>query len=124
MASPHTLLTDGAHDAHIAFWTSVLDTIDDDFHFRQPWLSYAATAGTTVRHVCTIPPATAALIEELGRGQDFGVFVVAVGAVSILLHTNTKAAVVAIDSAPLAGDLGTEVAADDDPAEPIPLVTT
>ncbi|MEP7308332.1 MAG: amino acid adenylation domain-containing protein [Acidobacteriota bacterium] len=118
MASSITLLTDGAHDEHIGFWTSVLGTITDDFHIRQPWLSSPIASGETVAEECRIEPATAALLEELGRGQDAGVLVTIVAAVSLLLHTHTHSAVVTIDSPALAGDEA------DEPGEDlIPLVT-
>ncbi len=118
MASPTTVLTDGTHDEHIAFWTSVLGTMTDDFHIRQPWLSQASDSGETFSEECRLAPATASLIDELGRGQDAGALVVIVAAVSFLLHTYTRAAVVAVDSAPLAGDGDTPV------DELIPLVTS
>jgi amino acid adenylation domain-containing protein/non-ribosomal peptide synthase protein (TIGR01720 family) len=104
MGSSNTLLTDGTHDDHMAFWTSALGTIADDFHVRQPWLSPAVETGATVTERCPLAPATVALIDELGRGQDAGALVVVVAAASYLLHVYARTAVVAIDSAPLAGD--------------------
>jgi hypothetical protein len=80
MGSSNTLLTDGTHDDHMAFWTSALGTIADDFHVRQPWLSPAVETGATVTERCPLAPATVALIDELGRGQDAGALVVVVAA--------------------------------------------
>lgn len=117
MTSPTIVLTDGTHDEHIAFWTSVLGTMTDDFHIRQPWLSQASGSGETFSEQCRLAPATVSSIDELGRGQDAGALVVIVAAVSLLLHIYTRAAVVAIDSAPLAGD------GDAQPDGLIPLVT-
>jgi amino acid adenylation domain-containing protein/non-ribosomal peptide synthase protein (TIGR01720 family) len=119
MRSSHTLLTDGAHDDHIAFWTSVLGTITDDFHVRQPWLSQPAGDGDIATVSCPLAQGTVALIDDRGRGQDTGVLAVVVAAASYLLHLHARATVVAIDSPPLAGD------ADDEPASDLlPLVTT
>lgn len=117
--SLNTLLTDGAHDEHIAFWRSALSGVTDDFHVRQPWLSHAASAEAVVCEDCPLTPATAALIEELGRGQDLGAFVVVAGAVSFLLHTCTHASAIVIDTPPLAAR-----DREDAPAEHVPLVTT
>lgn len=102
MALPHTLLTDGAHGEHLAFWTTALSSLTGDFHIRQPWLSRPATGGT-VTEDCPLSGATAALIDELGRGQDLGAVAVVAAATAALLHGYTGAAVVPIDSPPLAG---------------------
>lgn len=118
MALPHTLLTDGAHDEHIAFWTSALGAVSGDFHIRQPWLSPAVDPAHTIEEDCALSPATAALIDDLGRGQDLGALVVVIGAVSFLLHTSTQTPVVAIDSPPLKGEGGST------DLEFIPLITT
>ena len=118
MPLPHTLLTDGAHDEHIAFWTSMLGRFADDFHIRQPWLSTAIRAGDALEADCPLTPAATAVIADLGRGQDLGTFVVIAGAVSLLLQIYTRAAVVAVDSLPLAGS--DPLAAD---LELIPIVT-
>src|SRR4029079_12897143 len=74
--------------------------------------------GEMVDEDCRIAPSTAALVEDLGRGQDAGVFVAIVAAVSFLLHTYTQSAVVAIDSGRLAGS-----DADEEGEQLIPLVT-
>jgi amino acid adenylation domain-containing protein/non-ribosomal peptide synthase protein (TIGR01720 family) len=118
MPLPHTLLTDGAHGEHVAFWTSALGRFSDDFHLRQPWLSPAVRAGETSSVDCPLMPATAALIDELGRGQDLGALVVVIGAAALVLQTYTGSAVVAMDSPPLSGRDGSTGA---DPW--IPLVT-
>ena len=103
MASAHTLLTDGTHDEHIAFWTSALGRLADDFHARQPWLSASHGEGTFEER-CPLSPATAALAGDLGKGQDLGVLAVMIGAVAVALHAHTRAAVIAVDSPPLLGD--------------------
>ena len=96
-----TILTDKAYRDHTVFWTSILDTVGDDFHFRQPWLSYAGAAGATITERCLLPAPTARLLREIGRGEDLGLFAVLVSAVSYLLHTHTSAPVIALDSPPL-----------------------
>jgi len=114
--SLNTLLTDGAHDEHIAFWRSALASVTDDFHVRQPWLSMPAAAEASVTEDVPVSAATAKLIEELGRGQDAGVFVVIAGAASYLLHVCTQASTIVIDTPQLAnGGHGEEL---------IPIVTT
>ena len=103
MASPHTLLTDGTHDEHIAFWTSAIGSLIDDFHVRQPWLS-TSYGEDTFDEACPLSPATAALVGELGKGQDLGVLAVVSGAIAAVLHAHTRAGVIAVDSPPLLGD--------------------
>ena len=101
MAPLSPIITDDAYRAHTTFWTSVLDTVGDDFHVRQPWLSYANDAGSDIGERLVVPAATARLLSDIGRGADLGLFVVIVSAVSYLLHTCTGAPIVTIDSPPL-----------------------
>ena len=103
MSSPHTLLTDGTHDEHIAFWTSAIGSLVADFHVRQPWLS-ASYGEDTFDEACPLSPATAGLVGELGKGQDLGVLAVVSAAIAAVLHAHTRAGVIAIDSPPLPGD--------------------
>jgi amino acid adenylation domain-containing protein/non-ribosomal peptide synthase protein (TIGR01720 family) len=117
MATIHTLLTDAAYAEPTAFWLSALGAMDDDYHFRQPWLSMPAAEGRRFREPCLLTPETIALVEDLSRGQDLGVLVVVSGAVAMLLHTYTHADVVAIDTPPLAG-----TGAEDVTREAVPLI--
>ncbi len=120
MTLPHTLLTDGAHDAHIAFWTSALGHATGDLHLRQPWLSPPVSREETFTSENVVTPDVAAIIEELGRGQDLGSLVVIVGAVSILLQVYTQVSGVVVDSPPLAGGDGET---GPEGLEAVPLVT-
>ena len=116
MAPVHSLLTDAFYAEHVAFWTSALATIDDDFHVRQPWLSAAAAPGGVFRDECAIAPETATLVGDLGRGQDLGVLVVVGAAVAWLLHVYSRADVVAFDAPQLAG------AEPDETREMVPII--
>jgi amino acid adenylation domain-containing protein/non-ribosomal peptide synthase protein (TIGR01720 family) len=119
MAPPNTLLTDGAHTEHVAFWTAALGTFAEDFHFRQPWLSTAAGTTAWCHEECTITPPTAALIDKLGNNEDIGALVVVVSAAAFLLHTYSHADVIAVDTPPLAG-----AGLDDGARELVPLIAS
>ena len=114
MTLPHTLLTDGAHDAHIAFWTGALEAASGDVHVRQPWLSPPPSTASVITHDDVLTPEAVALLDELGRGQDLGRLVILIGAVSLAVQTSTRTSGVVIDTPPLVGG-GDEV---------VPLVTS
>ena len=101
MSSSTKLFTDDAYKDHTVFWKTALDPADNDFHFRQPWLSYAPDHAGVVLEELQIPKHTRALISDIGRGQDIGILVVVVSAIAYLLHKYTGAPVIQIDSPPL-----------------------
>lgn len=103
MAIAHTLLTDGAHADHRAFWAATLGAASGDFHARQPWLSRPVATQTVMTADCPISPEAASVVADLGKGKDLGTFVVCAGALALVLRQHTRAATVVMDTPPLAG---------------------
>src|SRR5437016_1897588 len=91
------LFTDEAYKDHTSFWKSALEQVSTDFHFRQPWLSYASDHTSSVCEVVPIVPEAVRLINEIRRGQDIGVLVVLLSTVAFLLHKYMRLPVLQID---------------------------
>jgi len=92
------LLTDSRYREHTSFWKENLSRLDEAFHFRQTWHSYALPYEDEIEITIDLDTAKHRFIADWFAGNDLAAFVILLGALKHALHLYTGATMICVDS--------------------------
>src|ERR1700753_937710 len=96
MTSCAKLLTDDRYQEPAAFWKAQLSRLEDAFHFRQTWHSYALADGDEIDITVALDGEKHLFIADWVGGHGLAGFVLVLAALQHALHLNTEAATVSV----------------------------